>query len=117
MALQILLFQYTTTDRRTRQILSEAGKKIYPVKERKQYDFQLVPDILIIDMEVVLWVGEVSTNLQEQSQVRERFEHTGQDTRFLGRLLTLLCMNSELEPRNFSPYSPNPVLIRPEPGP
>jgi hypothetical protein len=74
MALQILLFQYTTTDRRTRQILSEAGKKRYPVKERKQYDFQLVPDILIIDMEVILWVGEVSTDLQEQSpQFRDKY--------------------------------------------
>ncbi len=36
------------------------------MKERKQYNFQLVPDILIIHMEIVLRVGEVSVNLQNQ---------------------------------------------------
>ena len=41
---------------------------IYPVKEWKQYNFQLVPDILIIHMEVILWVGEVSIDLQELNQ-------------------------------------------------
>jgi hypothetical protein len=33
------------------------------------------------------------------------------------RLLTLLCMNSELESKNFSPYTPSPDLIRPELAP
>jgi hypothetical protein len=38
------------------------------VKEREQYDFQLVPDILIVHVEVILWVGEVSIDLQELNQ-------------------------------------------------
>jgi hypothetical protein len=41
---------------------------IYPVKEREQYNFQLVTDILIIHMEVILRVGEVSIDLQESNQ-------------------------------------------------
>ena len=59
------LFQYIHQIQEPGTYPVQLGKTdIYPVKERKQYDFQLVPDILIIDMEVVLWVGEVSTDLQ-----------------------------------------------------
>jgi hypothetical protein len=50
---------------------------IYPVKEWKQYNFQLVPDILIIHMEVILWVGEVSIDLQKlNQQFRENASNT-----------------------------------------
>jgi hypothetical protein len=45
------------------------GKMIYPVKEWKQYNFQLVPDILIIHMEVILRVGEVSIDLRKTGPI------------------------------------------------
>jgi hypothetical protein len=52
---------------------------IYPVKEWKQYNFQLVQDILIIHMEVILWVGEVSIDLQKLNQ---QFRENGSNTKY-----------------------------------
>lgn len=63
------------------------GMMIYPVKEWKQYNFQLVPDILIIHMEIILRVGEVSIDLQENrtyNNLKRKQERKYQRIRFLG---------------------------------
>ena len=49
--------------------LKKSANSSYPVKEREQDDLQFVPHILAVDLKVVLWVGQILSNLKQSSEV------------------------------------------------